>query len=442
MRKPKVPPPFGELVQRVGSRERLIAVLNAAQGPLVSGKYLHWDKLIRYPPPEGLTHEEWWLALVFSRRPLSKPVPLQDKEGRPFQHLNVDPILKHLHDIDLGTGGSVQMPEQVTNPATRDQYYVNSLIEEAITSSQLEGASTTRKVAKEMLRTGRQPRDKSERMIFNNFLTMQRIGKLKGEPLTRELVFELHRLVTDRTLESPSEAGRFRKTNERVAVYDGDGEISHIPPPAEQLDKRMAAMCDFAKEKTPDYFIHPAVRSIILHFWLAYDHPFVDGNGRTARALFYWSMLRHGFWLFEFVSISEILLRAPSKYSRAFLYTETDGNDLTYFILHNLEVIRRAIGALHEHVKRKTRQLQEIERELRNTEALNHRQRALIGHALRHPHHRYTIASHRMSHNVVYQTSRADLLDLKERGLLDERKVGRTLHFTPASDLEDRLREK
>ena len=116
-------------------------------------------------------------------------------------------------------------------------------------------------------------------------------------------------------------------------MYD---EIFHDPPPAEQLDERMAAMCDFANGKIPNHFIHPVVRAIILHFWLAYDHPFVDGNGRTARALFYWLMLRNNYWLFEFISISQIIRKAPIKYGRAFLYTETDDNDLTYFILYHL----------------------------------------------------------------------------------------------------------
>ena len=201
----------------------------------------------------------------------------------------------------------------------------------------------------------------------------------------------------------------------------------------------MGAMCDFANGKTPRGFVHPVVRSIILHFWLAYNHPFIDGNGRTARALFYWSMLHHGYWLFEFLSISQILLKAPAKYARAFLYTETDENDLTYFILHQLDVIQRAIQGLHEYIKRKTRQLQVAEHELRGSAALNHRQRALISHALRHPHHRYTIHSHRMSHDVVYQTGRTDLLDLRDRGLLYARKIGRTWYFTPADGLEQKL---
>jgi Fic family protein len=185
--------------------------------------------------------------------------------------------------------------------------------------------------------------------------------------------------------------------------------------------------------------VHPVIRSIILHFWLAYDHPFVDGNGRVARALFYWSMLRHHYWLFEFISISQIIRKAPIKYARSFLYTETDDNDLTYFILYQLEVIRHAINELHEYIKRRTEKLRAIELELRGMAALNHRQRALVSHALRHPHYQYTIRSHQISHNVVYQTARTDLLDLERRGLLTSRKIGKTWYFTPVSDIEEKL---
>jgi Fic family protein len=216
-------------------------------------------------------------------------------------------------------------------------------------------------------------------------------------------------------------------------------EVFHKPPPAEQLEERMAAMCDFANGETPGEFLHPVLRSIVLHFWLAYDHPFLDGNGRVARALFYWSMLRHQYWLFEFISISQIILTAPIKYARAFLYTETDENDLTYFIIQQLDVIRRAMQELHSYIERKTTALRAVENRLRGITVLNHRQQALIGHALRHPHQRYTFRAHQMSHHVVYQTARTDLLDLEGRGLLTGRKIGKTWHFTPAKDLEDRL---
>jgi len=442
MKIPKTPPNEKKLWEQVKKKpERFELIFGASSSPLFKGKYLHWDKLPFYSPPQGLSHEEWWFALKIRRRNLFKQLPLLDKKGEPFKYLEVDPIPERLHKIDQGAGGFIQMPDQITNPYTKDQYYVGSLIQEAITSSQLDGAATTRKVAKEMIRTGRPPRDRSEQMILNNFKTMQQIGKLKAKPLSKELVFEIHRMITDKTLKDSSETGRFRRANERIVVGDMYNEVFHDPPPAEQLEDRITAMCDFANSKSPAGFIHPAVRSMILHFWLAYDHPFVDGNGRTARALFYWSMLRHGFWLFEFISISQIILKAPIKYARAFLYTETDDNDLTYFILYHLEVIRRAIGHLHEYIRRRTERLQAIERELRGVATLNHRQRDLISHALRHPHHKYTIKSHQISNDVVYQTSRLDLLDLENRRLLKSDKVGRTWYFTPVSDLEEKLAE-
>jgi len=150
-------------------------------------------------------------------------------------------------------------------------------------------------------------------------------------------------------------------------------------------------------------------------------------------------MLHHGFWLCEFISISKIILKGPSKYAQAFLYTETDENDLTYFILYHGDVIQRAINELHDYIKRKTKQLQATEIALRGSFRFNHRQRALISHALRHPHHVYSIESHRRSHNVVYQTARTDLLDLARQQVLRAQKTGKTWYFTPAQDLEEKL---
>jgi Fic family protein len=333
------------------------------------------------------------------------------------------------------------VPEPITNPQTRDRYLVRSLIEEAITSSQLEGAVTTREVAKEMIRTGRTPRDTSEQMILNNYATMQRITELKKEPLSREMILDIHRLVTEGTLDDPTAAGRFRRSDEKRIVGDEYGEVFHDPPPAAELLERLEAMCDFGNGKTPPYFVHPAVRAIILHFWLAYDHPFVDGNGRTARALFYWSMLHEGYWLFEFISISSILRKAPVKYGRSFLYTETDDNDLTYFIVAQTEVIRRAIEDLHAYIGRKTAEVQELETHLRALDLFNHRQVEVVRHALKHPYQLYTIESHRKSHNVVYQTARTDLLDLTKRGVLGQKKQGKKIVFTVPRDLPEILKK-
>jgi Fic family protein len=345
-------------------------------------------------------------------------------------------ISRLLHEIDLGAGGNIGMPDPIVNPQTRNQYVMHSLFQEAVTSSQLEGAATTRAVAKEMLRTGRPPRTRGERMILNNYLAMQRIAEWKQRPLDEQLIFQMHRTVTENTLDEPDAAGRLRRP-----------EVFYSPPPATQLPERLRKLCEFANGSVLDVgkprgrFIHPVVRAILLHFWLAYDHPFVDGNGRTARALFYWSMLRQGYWLFEFVSISEILVKAPAQYATSFLYTETDGNDATYFLLFQCEVIRRAIASLHEYIDRKSSELRDIETALGGATQLNHRQQALISHALRHPGARYSIDGHRRSQGIVYETARYDLLALAKLGLLEHRKFGRAFVFVAPSDLSKRLQQ-
>lgn len=174
---------------------------------------------------------------------------------------------------------------------------------------------------------------------------------------------------------------------------------------------------------------------------MAYDHPFVDGNGRTARALFYWGVLHYGYWLFEFISISNILRKAPIKYARSFLHTETDDNDLTYFIVAQAHVIHRAIDELHAYIDRKTSETRELEAHLRALDLFNHRQVELIRHALKHPCQQYTIYSHQKSHNVVYQTARTDLLDLNSRGVLERKSRGKQMVFLVPEDLSGKLRK-
>jgi len=405
------------------------------------GKYLHWDELRHRPPLSGLSHERWWSMVTLARAQLARKLALTDEDGKPFTFAMTDTILRLVHEVDRDASGRIELPEDVTNPSTRDRYVVSSLIEEAFRSSQLEGASTTRQAAKEMIRTKREPRTVSEKMILNNFHAMRWVRDHCDEPLSVASLLELHSIITHDTLDNPDGGGRFRRPDEEILVVDPkDGEVVHRPPAAGLLPRRMEALCKLANGATSsEPFIHPVVRSILVHFWLAYDHPFVDGNGRTARALFYWSMLKQGYWLTEFISISRVIKKARTQYDVAFLFTESDQNDATYFLLNQLKVLRAAIDELFVYLEKKAQQVREVERTLRGRDDLNNRQLALLGHVLRHPDTRFTIEGHRASHRVVYQTARTDLLDLVERGYLEQGKTGKKLVFTPARDLHRKL---
>lgn len=442
MKLPVSPPAWNELFdQHAGD---LGAVMSRRPGPEVQGRYEHWDHLRHLTPPAGLTAEQWWFGVKLARSQLERELPLRDKAGAPFTIVLSDSIQRRLFLVARDAAGALRGQDGVQSDSMRERYLVRSLMEEAMTSSQLEGAATTTQVAKDMLRSGRQPRDYGERMIFNNFAAMRELKTWRLRPLTPDAIFEMHRVLTDGTLEA-EKAGRLRGRGEDIVVEDESGKVLHIPPPADELPARIEALCRFANQADDDeHFIHPVVRAILVHFQIGYDHPFVDGNGRTARALFYWSMLRSGFWMTEYLSISSILRKAPVQYMRAYLHTETDAGDTTYFVAHQLDVLLEAIEGAHGYIARKQREHADAASLLKPgsklARRLNHRQRALLLNAVKNPGKLFTIESHRRTHDTAYQTARTDLLWLVEAGLMQQHRQGKAFVFTASPDLGKKLR--
>ena len=247
-------------------------------------------------------------------------------------------------------------------------------------------------------------------------------------------------------MDEPSKSGMYRDGGDNIHVVDAtESVILHTPPDANTISKRIEEICHFANNMEEHEFIHPVIKAIALHFLIGYVHPFVDGNGRTARALFYWSMAKDGYWLMEFISISKIIKLAPAQYGKAYLHTETDDNDLTYFLLHQIEVIRKSIAALHDYLENKAYEIEEAEKLLDNSKAkgmLNHRQLSILKHALEHPNAIYHIQEHQSSHAISYQTARTDLLKMSDKlNLLRKRKYGRSFVFISPPDLKRRLLE-
>ena len=444
MKKPAAAPDFTQVMQGLSPDDYPWVTSNI--NPLVGGRYLHWDDLRYRPAPDNVTKEAWWASILLGRTALLQELPLLDKNGRPFRFATPGPVLIALHHIDRDAAGQIHSPAGAPLKEEPHRYLINSLIEEAITSSQLEGASTTRQVAAAMLRSGRTPRDHSEKMIFNNYRAMEHLRSIKNDTLTPGHILELQRLLCEDTLDDPADAGRLRQANDIRVVDPRDGTILHEPPCHSELPQRLQRLCDFANaDESASPFVHPVLRAILLHFMIGYDHPFADGNGRTARALFYWSIARSGYWLMEYTSISHIIRRAPAKYMRAYLHSESDGNDTTYFLLHQLSTIRQAIAALHEYLDRKSREQKETEKLLAASVSLrsrfNHRQTALLNHALRNSGTEYRVDAHQRSHNVVYQTARNDLLSLHELGLLIKTKQGNAYVFYAPENLRELLAE-
>ena len=407
-------------------------------------EYLHWDQLRHRTPPEGLTHEQWWLALSLRRRSQWRHVPLLQKSGEPFHFVLTDRLLSACEVLTRRLGAPRLDVDGTVRRVTGSVHLVRSLVEEAITSSQLEGASTSRRVAKELLDSGREPHDRSEQMIVNNYEVMEWIRERAAHDLTPGAVLEVHRIVTEGTLDDPEDAGRLETPDrERVAVWDNTAEERrlHTPPPAEELEQRLQALCDFANGEAGAAYLPDIARAVVVHFMVGYDHYFADGNGRTARALFYWLMLRSGHWLAEFVSISSVLRKAPSAYARAYLHTEDDAGDLTYFLHYQLNVLGRAADAFDLHLQRKQAEQSAARTGLEQVaDDLNHRQRELLSKALAEgTSPTVAVMPYARRFKVSDQTARNDLNDLADRGMMLRERAGRRHVFRVPADLPARL---
>ena len=446
MKIPIRPPNFLATFQNNAERALHIVELAQSEQEIDDTHFFHWEDLQYRTPPEGLSREEWWWALKFKRRVNYSKIPaLCDQHGVAFGYSMPDRLLKALYGIDVASGVYVGIPSEMeaeSRPASYEKHLLHSFEKESIASSQLEGAVTTRQIAQNMIRSGRKPRNKSEQMILNNFNAMRHIAASREEKLTMDFIFDIHARLTCDTLDDPTAVGRLRSAAELVCVEDArDGSVLFTPPPAAELRERMQELCAFANESVlhEKKFRHPVLRAILLHFWLSYTHPFVDGNGRTARALFYWAMLKQGFWLFEFLAISPFLVKAPAAYARAFLHTETDGSDVTYFILHQVDVIQKALDQLHQFIAKKSKDLADAKKEIRQLSSFNFRQQAAIVQALRNPQQELSVEGYRLICNVSRGTAWTDLVRLEEKGVFKREKQGRKIIFVPVDNLENHL---
>lgn len=435
----KLPMPAPQLQDLWDLAETNLGQIWSIPSAEVGGVYEHWDKLRHRTPPEGLTSQQWWMGIKLKRIAMYKTLPLADKNGEKFKVALTDTLQRLLHFVDREAAGAIQ---GMDGAAKQGKFLIRSLIEEAMTSSQLEGAATTRAVAKEMLATGRKPRDQSERMIYNNYLGMMHIKDRGKRKFTVADILELHSILTDGTLDDQSLCGKIRTAEDNVLIMDrGSDRVLHIPPNASELPDRLQLICDFANDESQDSFVHPVVKAIAIHFQIGYDHPFCDGNGRTARALFYWAMMNAGYWMTEYISISSVLRKSQGKYMRAYLYTESDGQDLTYFVAQQLQAIEQAVLGMHEYIAKKNASDRKAIAVLRNAKVggvlLNHRQRALLAHALKDPERSYTVASHQAAHAVTYPTAMHDLNQLVEAGLLEKARVGKSNLYFPLGDVSN-----
>lgn len=420
---------------------KMIPFLNECEATDQEGRYLHWSQFKWRV--EKKNAEILWKVVKFKRRSLYKPIGLYDEKGNPFVYCTPHSMEAMLYQLVKLTGGNVgAVADSAASDSLQNRFLVSSLImEEAITSAQLEGASVTREVAKKMLEEEREPVSEDERMILNNYLLLRYAEQNSKNKLTVDLILEFHRIATQGTTENNVIPGEFRIDND-IYIEDGDRNIAHQPPDFLLMEERMKQLCEFANQDHSGLegsdFIHPFIKAITLHFMVGYEHPFRDGNGRTARALFYWFMLKSDYTLFKYISISKLLKEIPREYGLSYMYTEKDDNDLTYFIYFQLEVISKAFDELKKYLNDKASEFEKVSQALEKTSwgaQLNFIQKDLVKKAVKEPGRVFTAKEVANSYSISENTARTHLSKLVQMKLFLSTKDGRTIIYIAPSDL-------
>ncbi|MBS4062015.1 MAG: Fic family protein [Bacteroidetes bacterium] len=385
-------------------------------------QYYYWDDLkYRKEVPFENPIENWTLLKTYRATKYESIVFGNYR----FNYFISPFISKNLHDFDLKLMEGLQ--QRPPSQSDKTDFFKSSLLEEAVASSQVEGAATTTEVAREMLKSGRSPRNESEQMIFNNLRAIQYISEFQDSKIDFKLIIELHQIMTANT-DAEKYSGDFRKGDVYVTDHV-DGEIAHIPPDWIVVEKLMEDLCAFANNDIK--FIHPIIKASIIHFMVGFIHPFKDGNGRTARALFYWYLLKKGYSLIKNISVSKVILESRTQYDKAFLRTENDDNDLNYFISYSIKNISIAFEKLKSYRDKKLEEKKKanyVSYQLMEL-GLNKRQADLLGYLYLKENNRITLKSHSDKHKIVRQTASKDLNELIKLGLLKEDRGSKPYNF-------------
>lgn len=402
----------------------------------INNEYLYWDK-VKYRVPANVDSAVFWHALKVKRNQTAKMLKFGN---RVFKFSITDRMQELLHTLDLNLSGGYDT-RKIIPEKDKKFFLVNSIMEEAIASSQMEGASTTRKVAKDMLRKQLKPKNTGQQMISNNYATIQYLVENQSQEFSLEQLKDIQRLITHNTLSNKEYEGNFR-TSDNVMVMDSiTGEIAHTPPSYSEIEQWLSELCHFANTDNDKFFIHPIIKGIIIHFMLAYIHPFADGNGRTARSLFYWYMIKKGYWLTEYLSVSRIIYRSKKKYETAFLHTENDENDLSYFILYNLEAMYKAFEELKAYLQRKITEQDELFY-FEQISGINRRQARIMKTLSEKPKSVFTAKELTSLFNVSIKTTRSDLKQLVSLGFMKEININkRQLAYTKSDNFEKIIEE-
>jgi Fic family protein len=246
----------------------------------------------------------------------------------------------------------------------------------------------------------------------------------EGQRYTEKMLKKIHRLTCSRIV-SKKNQGEYRQT--QVVLRNSlTGEVAFRPPAAVEvpyLIKDFFAWLNSPKGKE----IHPALRAGIAHYALVAIHPFVEGNGRTARAFATLILFMEGYDIKRFFSLEENFDKDSVSYFGALITTSSQNldlleRDLTGWLKYFTGVLAIELSRIKERVKKLSVDLK-LKRRIGRQVALSERQMRLVEY-LEENHELTTPEARKVLSMVSDDTILRDLKDLIKKGIV--KKEGKT----------------
>lgn len=179
----------------------------------------------------------------------------------------------------------------------------------------------------------------TERAVLNYLAALRLINKGKYKHLSHTMICELHKMVAEGASED-HEVGKYRTVQNYVV--DGLGQVVYRPPNPKHVHSLMDKLIEFTEEKAEDYL--PIISSGIIHYQFVDIHPFVDGNGRVARLLGTWELIRRKFDTDHIFAVDDIIYEHKSTYYAAIQSVRKQQGDMTNWLEYYFETVAESLS--------------------------------------------------------------------------------------------------
>ena len=224
-------------------------------------------------------------------------------------------------------------------------------------------------------------KDKQE--VLNYLNVLENIGNIiKGSSISGQDVLNIHRMVAKDTLDNPDDCGVYR--NRYVVVANRlTGKVFFRPPKNEDVPGLINDLLEWINSEEAKE-LDPIIEAGISHYEFVRIHPFVDGNGRTARVLATLILYLRGFDTKQFFCLDDYYDSDRQAYYRTLQSVDQETLDLTAWLEYFVEGVNVSIETVKERVTRLSSerlrkgergQIALTERQMRIVEFVNQRGR-------------------------------------------------------------------